>query len=68
MEPRACPVTRKISFTTKAKAVKGLRRPRAAEGQAREVYRCPLCGHWHHTSQRRRLPASLMSATAGGTK
>lgn len=50
----ACPATGKISYATRAKAVKGLRHPRSANRHACRVYRCGLCGHWHLTSQRHR--------------
>lgn len=40
----ACPVTRKLSFTSRAKARK---RQHKRGGAATEAYLCEHCGYWH---------------------
>jgi hypothetical protein len=46
-----CP-SGKMTYKTRAKARKGLRRKAAANHNSLTYYRCSDCGNWHLTSSR----------------
>lgn len=48
----SCPDKGKISYSTRAKARKGLRHPRSANRSAGAVYKCRHCPYWHLTTKK----------------
>lgn len=49
-----CPITRKIAFYSRQEAKKDSKKKQSRFKVKHRTYRCPFCGHWHHTTKERK--------------